>query len=114
MDNDINKDLLDAVMQKISDEQNAEYRNLDDEIEIIELLEDYLRESIDDVKITTHINEPFKGMGYISVVGNDITFMRPDVLATAAAVSSNVDIYPKTNGTVQMDFTFHGIAKRVG
>ena len=52
-------------------------------------------------------------MGYISVVGNDITFMRPDVLATAAAVSSNVDIYPKTNGTVQMDFTFHGIAKRV-
>ena len=113
MDNSINKDLLDIVMKRISEEHNAEYKNVDDKIEMIDLLEKYLNSSVENVKVTKHINEPFKGMGYISVTGKDIIFESPGTLATAAALASNVDIYPKTDGTVQVDFTFHGIAKKV-
>ena len=60
-------------------------------------------------KVSYELNSPYKSMGSVSVVGKNISFKNSKLFTTAANLASNFNVYPKTNGTVQMDFTFHGL-----
>lgn len=60
-------------------------------------------------KLTYALNEPYKSMGSVSIVGKELTFSNPKWFMVAVKLASNFNVYPKTNGTVQMDFTFHGL-----
>lgn len=60
-------------------------------------------------KVTYALNEPYKSMGSVSVIGKNLTFNNIKWFMAAVRMSSNFNVYPKTNGTVQMDFTFHGL-----
>lgn len=64
-------------------------------------------------KVTYELNQPYKSMGSVSVVGRNIMFNNVAWFLKAIELSSNLDIYPKTDGTVQMDFTFHGLTKTI-
>lgn len=64
-------------------------------------------------KVTYELNKPYKSMGSVSVVGKDLTFNKPEWLTAAVKLASNFNIYPKVNGMVQMDFTFHGLTKPI-
>lgn len=66
------------------------------------------------LQITKEINQPFSTMAYVSVVGKDLKFTHPVWFMKAAQIASNVDFFPRTDGTVQIDFTFNGFAKRIG
>lgn len=61
------------------------------------------------VKVTYELNTPFLSMGSVSVVGKDLTFTNTETFLKAAKLASNLDVYPKVDGTVQIDFTFHGL-----
>lgn len=60
-------------------------------------------------KVTYALNEPYKSMGSVSIIGKELTFSNPKWFMVAVKLASNFNVYPKTNGTVQMDFTFHGL-----
>ena len=60
-------------------------------------------------KVTYALNEPYKSMGSVSIVGKELTFSNPKWFMIAVKLAANFNVYPKTNGTVQMDFTFHGL-----
>ena len=60
-------------------------------------------------KVTYELNEPCKSMGSVSIIGKELTFSNPEWFMVAVKLSSNFNVYPKTDGTVQMDFTFHGL-----
>lgn len=60
-------------------------------------------------KVTYALNEPYKSMGSVSIVGKELTFSNSKWFMIAVKLASNFNVYPKTNGTVQMDFTFHGL-----
>ena len=60
-------------------------------------------------KVIYALNEPYKSMGSVSIVGKELTFSNPKWFMVAVKLASNFNVYPKTNGTVQMDFTFHGL-----
>lgn len=62
-----------------------------------------------EAKVTYKLNEPYKSMGSVSVVGKDLMFGNPQWLLIASKLSSSFNVYPKTDGTIQMDFTFHGL-----
>ncbi|MBP5462707.1 MAG: hypothetical protein J6Y20_11390 [Lachnospiraceae bacterium] len=59
--------------------------------------------------VAYHLHEPYTSMGCVSVVGKDISFRNPRWLIKMTEYASNVEVYPKTDGTVQMNFTFHGL-----
>ena len=63
----------------------------------------------EDVSISYKLHDPFQSMGSISVTGADITARQTNSFARAVELSSNVDIYPKVDGTVCMTFTFHNL-----
>lgn len=60
-------------------------------------------------KVTCELNEPCNSMGSVTVVGKKLIFDKPELFSVLARVASNVDIYTKTNGDVQIDFTFHNL-----
>lgn len=61
------------------------------------------------VKISRVFHEPYKSMGYISIVGNDIVVKDSAIFAAVLKLASNIEIYPKTDGTVQINLTYHGL-----
>ena len=60
-------------------------------------------------KVTYKLHEPYQSMGSVSVTGKDIEFKEVSWFLRAAELASNYEVYPKTDGTVCMTFTFHGI-----
>lgn len=60
-------------------------------------------------KVTYKLHEPYQSMGSVSVTGNDIEFKKVSWFLRSAELASNYEVYPKTDGTVCMTFTFHGI-----
>lgn len=59
--------------------------------------------------VTYKLHEPYQSMGSVSVTGKDIEFKKVPWFLRAAELASNYEVYPKTDGTVCMTFTFHGI-----
>lgn len=63
------------------------------------------------VKVEYHINEPVRSMGYVSIIGKNIPINNVDLFMRVTKLASNFNVYVKTNGTIEMDFTFHGLVK---
>lgn len=61
------------------------------------------------VKVTYELYKPFKSMGSVTVCGKNITFTKPEWFAKVVDFVSNFEVYPKTDGTTEMNFTFHGL-----
>lgn len=68
----------------------------------------YLTKGIS-AKVSYELNKPYKSMGSVSVVGKDLVFDKTEWFVAAIKLASNFNVYPKANGTIQMDFTFHGL-----
>lgn len=63
--------------------------------------------------VTYELHEPYKSMGSVSVVGANLLFRNAEWFMKAVELASNFEVYPKTNGAVQMNFTFHGLTRAV-
>lgn len=64
-------------------------------------------------KVTYKLHEPFKSMGSVTICGKDITFSKPEWFMKAVELAANFEVYPKTDETVEMNFTFHGLTMPV-
>ncbi len=60
-------------------------------------------------KVNYELYEPYRSMGSVSVIGKDLTIKKPKWFIKAVELANNFEVYPKTDGTVQMNFTFHGL-----
>lgn len=63
------------------------------------------------VKVEYHINEPVRSMGYVGIIGKNIPINNVDLFMQVTKLASNFNVYVKTNGTIEIDFTFHGLVK---
>lgn len=66
-----------------------------------------------DAKVTCNLYEPYKSMGMVSVVGSNLLFKNTKWFIKAVEFASNFEVYPKTDGTVQINFTFHGLTMAI-
>lgn len=73
----------------------------------------YLFRGIKGVKVDYDLHEPYLSMGSVSVIGKNLLCKKPEWFMKAVEFSDNFEVYPKTDGTVQMDFTFHGLTKSI-
>lgn len=64
-------------------------------------------------KVSYELNEPFLSMGSVSVTGKALEFSDSEQFMEAVRLVANFNVYPKTDGTVAMDFTFNGLTIRV-
>jgi len=66
-----------------------------------------------DVKVENRNSNMLRSVGCISLTGKNVFVNNPEQFAEICKLASNVDIYPKSNGTMQVDFTFNGITTMV-
>ena len=62
-------------------------------------------------KVSYTLHEPHKSMGYVSVVGSNLQFENTGWFLKAVELASNFEVFPKTDGIVEMNFTFHGLTR---
>lgn len=70
-----------------------------------------LKEIINGAKIALHLHEPYKSMGYISIEGKNYSINNPGAFALICKSASNIEIYPRTDGIVTINITFHKISE---
>lgn len=111
---------LDEMMMKIADDISSDETGtsviVPERVKQIETAYKSLRLIAEgkNVDVTYEMNAPYTSMGSVSVTGREIIITNPALFARVAEMASNFEIYPKTNGTVQMNFTFHNITRKVG
>lgn len=69
----------------------------------------YLTRHLKGIGVSYELYKPYNSMGSVSVVGKNLEFNRPDWFMKAVELSNNFEVYARTDGTVQMNFTFHGL-----
>ncbi len=50
---------------------------------------------------------PADKIGCVTLIGKNITFNDSDAFIQAVNLADVFEVYPKTDGTIQMDFTFY-------
>ena len=76
-----------------------------------------LREIFKDVKnvtIQSEINEEVAGFGSISITAPAAEIKRMHTFAGALLLSDGIEIFPRTDGLVQIDFGFYDTALPIG
>ena len=66
-----------------------------------------------DINIRSRLYKPLHSLGFIDLSGQAMYFTDTEKLAAAAELSDNFEVFAKTNGTVEMEFTFHGLTRDI-
>ncbi len=61
------------------------------------------------VKVSYKMYEPIRSMGYVIVTGKNISFKDQKAFFEVVKLCDNFDVCPKTDGTVEMNFTVHDL-----
>jgi len=108
-------DELDAILLALGDEIEADESRTSvlNPVRMRELLYTYKAVKLlvrgSSAKVTYKLHQPFQSMGSVSITGKEILMRNPVNFIRAAKFASNVEAYPKTDGTVCMTFTFHNL-----
>lgn len=63
-----------------------------------------------DVSIAYTLHKPYTSMGYISISSrSEIQVDDPKVFAVILKLASNVEVYKRTDGVIQINLTYHGL-----
>ncbi len=65
------------------------------------------------IEVTYKMNQPFRSMGSVSVVGHLLRFQNSEWFSRAAEFADNTEVYVMSDGKVKLTFTFHGIVKKL-
>lgn len=108
---------LDGLMNFIEELPQAKLKILNLEryktmMEVAAKLTAILRENNPEGEITIDVNEKFN-LGSISVELDSLTVTSPVIFAELICKSDNFEVYPLTNGNIQLDITFQRILKSV-
>lgn len=114
-DDEVNEDIIELIAKMIEEDQKCEYDKVYPKIEMVEKIYEATKKmfrGVQDSKLS--FNDPFKGMGVITLTGKKIYCLMPDYFATISKAASNINIYAMTNGDVRIDFTFYGCEEKRG
>lgn len=109
---------LDCICEAIDEEENRDgvYEAQIDRVAAVmglyKLLSRMFRKD-KSITVSYKLYEPFKSMGSVSINGKSITFKKTEMLVKAICVANNFEVYPKTDGSVTMTFTFHGLVREL-
>ena len=81
--------------------------------EQVENLCESIKDMVDEknVKVSCHLHEPLESSGYISIIGKNISIVNTLNFVSVLTQANNVEIYPKTDGTVQINLMFYGLKR---
>jgi len=107
--NSINK-----IAKRVSREENEPHENVLEKEELVKKVYEKMKTVIgNESSVTYKLHEPYPSMGSVSVEGKDVVIEDSVKFASMIAMATNFEVYPKTDGTVKMTLTFHGLTKKL-
>ena len=67
-----------------------------------------------DIRVSYDIGGISPCMGVVSISGKTIIFNNANLFKDAKNLATNFEVYPKIDGTIQMNFGFHGLKRKDG
>lgn len=66
-------------------------------------------------KVTYEIDDDVKGMGSVSMIGKKLRFKNADAkwFIKAAELAVGLEVYPKTDGAVELCYTFYNLTNKI-
>lgn len=116
LDEDEADQMFDAIVRSIAEQAEEEDHKISVSNPIVMQKLVYVYRALkylykdSEVEVSYILNKPYKSMGSVSVRGDHILIHNKALFLKLISLASNFDVYPKTDGTIQMDFTFHGLA----
>ncbi len=101
--------------QIILEDEYQPHEDVSERIELVKKCYEGLKYAVagKDIKLTYGIHDPFPSCGYISIIGEDIVVVNPNLFAGICFLADNFNIYSRIDGKIQMDFGFHGLTRKV-
>lgn len=110
---------LDAIMSAFgeqieADEERTSFLNLDTK-RLMTASFLAIKKAIEgkSVKMQYYLHEPYTSMGYISITGKDVYVADPKMFSAISQLASNMEVFPKTDGSIQINLTFHGLTEHI-
>lgn len=108
-EDDVDLSFIDEIGKIIEEEQKRPYIKNEEKVELVKKLYEMSKHIfVGDYESSLKFNDPFKGMGVITLVGKKLECLAPDYLSLISKLASNINIYSRTDGKVQFDFCFYG------
>lgn len=105
-----------ALIEAIEASESRMMEEVPEKVELVKricnLVREFTRKS-PGVKVTYSLHEPFVRCGSVKVLADEIVVDDPRKLSLAIELSHTFEIFTRTDGSVQMNFGFEGIAREV-
>ena len=104
---------LKKLVKLIEEDEAGRTELIPEKINCVDAVYDALCYSVGKMaKVEYEIGETFSSVAIITITGKDIVVKNADLFARAISIADNFEVYPKTNGSVQMNLAFYGVARR--
>ena len=61
------------------------------------------------IRVNYKMHKPFSFAGAVTITGRNIEFLNPKEFIKAVQLADNYEVYPRTDGLVQLNFGFSGL-----
>lgn len=108
--------LIDALAEKIAEDESGVSVGNSQRVQCVELVHEAMKRIVSGigVEVLCEMNEPYASMGAVSVIGKEIVITDTKAFAMVARLADNVEVYPKVDGTTQINLIFHRLTRKVG
>ncbi|MBR0156336.1 MAG: hypothetical protein IJM20_02310 [Clostridia bacterium] len=110
-----NEDVVDTLAKVVAEDEKSP-RLIDDSR--VQAVQDAYKKAQElfkgrGTKVSYALNKPFTSMGYVSVVSKEFSIKDTIKVVSLFKTADNIEVYPKTDGTIQINLTYHGLARKV-
>jgi hypothetical protein len=64
-------------------------------------------------KVTYELHQPFEYMGSVTITAPSLRYSSSEWFLKVVELASNVEIYARTDGKINVDLTFYGLAESI-
>ena len=103
--------ILELLREKIANDESMHFVTDPEQMSMFELAYNVLKSVSRGGVVTYTIDDGFKGVCDVSIIGKKISFDDTEALIFVSKIASNVNVYSRLDGSVRMDFTFYGTSR---
>lgn len=113
--NEVDELILDEITEAITKESVGQFAAVPRRVKRLLSVYNGLRRILEgkNVKVTYELHKPYVSMGSITITGKEIGITDPVFFMDALKFADNLDVYPKTDDSMCLEFTFHGLARGI-
>ena len=105
--------LITRLAKQVGDEEVGRFITNHDRVRLVEMSAVALKDAVSGGKISYELHEPFETFGSITITGENIEIINPELFVSLATAADNIEACPKLDGTIDINFAYTGLSRKV-